>query len=237
MTTASTQRGTQWSSRVIQGALLPALYQAWPTPQESCSKAFWKPHAADSGLFEARWGQALASCPQARAATRKNVKVLCAPAWGSGGWEPVTGRVGLAFCPQQVRGGEGRHFSCDFAFFPAFLISIYLRLGLVFVSSGLFLLCKLLVWFRDTRSASLWRGAPHGQAAMAHLGGGVHLAVLNDQSTSEAQSSVLLSAFSSVYRKKPALFGPPTSRPAVWPGHTYQFHHCNDRMTQTASVK
>lgn len=50
----------------------------------------------------------------------------------------MPGRVGLAFCPQQVRGGEGRHFSCDFAFFPAFiLISIYLMLNLVFVSSGL----------------------------------------------------------------------------------------------------
>lgn len=174
MTTASPQRGTQWSGHVIQGALLPALYQAWPTPQESCSNAFWKPHAADSGLFEARWGQALASCPQARAATRKNVKVLCAPAWGSGRWEPVTGRVGPAFCPQQVRGGEGRHFSCDFAFFPAFiLISIYLMLDLVFVSSGLFLLCKLLVWFRDTRGARGCGGSSSRSVQEWHVLGAV----------------------------------------------------------------
>lgn len=151
----------------------------------------------------------------------------------------MTGRVGLAFCPQQVRGGEGRHFSCDFAFFPAFiLISIYLMLDLVFVSSGLFLLCKLLVWFRDTQGARRCGGELLTVSpGMARLGGGVHLAVLNDQSTSEAQSSVLLSAFSSVCSKKPALFGPPTLHPAVWPGHTYQFHHCNDRMTQTASGK
>lgn len=107
----STQRGTvvwPWDAR--------GLYQSRPALQESRSKAFWKPHSAASGLSQARWHQALASCPQARAAPSKSCE----------GCEPGTGGVGLSFCPQQVGGGEGRHFSCKFAFSSAFILIAFI---------------------------------------------------------------------------------------------------------------
>ena len=106
-------------------------------------------------------------------------------------------------------------------------------------SSGLEKIC----FFFQLRLTSMWQGElmyglirPWALEVLRALF--TWMCSITRESTSKPSSSVLLSAFLSMYSKTSTLLlgHRPCIQP-VWPVHTCQLHHCNDGMVYIASLK